>query len=143
MAPERAEQLQDTLQTAISAPPEPVMIHEIIREDGERELNRSIERAVVVGLRRRPFDGFLVPDVDHHPRRICRRRPGRILISSFGYTTGFLIVVLGRQQLFTESTLTAVLPVLTKRTVESVLKMLRLWAVVLLANIVGTFLFAC
>ena len=30
------DELQETLQTAISATPEPVMIHEIIREDGER-----------------------------------------------------------------------------------------------------------
>jgi formate/nitrite transporter FocA (FNT family) len=48
--------------------------------------------------------------------RSCRgqlpSRPWQHLFSSFGYTLGFLIVVLGRQQLFTESTLTAVLPVL-------------------------------
>ena len=64
------------------------------------------------------------------------------MVSGFGYTTGFMIVVLGRQQLFTESTLTAVLPVLTKRSIASGLRMLRLWVVVLMANLIGTFLFA-
>lgn len=141
MAPEQAEQLQETLQTAISAPPEPVMIHDIIREDGERELGRSIEALSWSGLGAGLSMGFsfLMLAVI---RAALPDSPWRILVSGFGYTTGFMIVVLGRQQLFTESTLTAVLPVLTKRTVESVLRMLRLWAVVLLANIVGTFLFA-
>jgi formate/nitrite transporter FocA (FNT family) len=64
------------------------------------------------------------------------------LLSSFGYTIGFLITVLGRQQLFTESTLTAVLPFLTRRDLASFVAMLRLWIVVLAANLVGTFIFA-
>ncbi len=35
---------------------------------------------------------------------------------SAGYSIGFLIVVLGRQQLFTENTVTPILPLLTERT---------------------------
>jgi len=64
------------------------------------------------------------------------------LVGGFGYTIGFLITVLGRQQLFTESTLTAVLPFLTRRDLDSFVAMLRLWIVVLAANLVGTFIFA-
>ena len=45
----------------------------------------------------------------------CPTRRWRHLIDSFGYSVGFVIVILARQQLFTESTLTAVLPVLTRR----------------------------
>ena len=140
-AQEQAEQLQDTFQTAISAPPEPVMIHDIIRQDGERELKRSISALSWSGLAAGLSMGFsflmLATIRSHLPDA-----PWRILVASFGYTTGFLIVVLGRQQLFTESTITAVLPVLTERTLDSLLKMLRLWAVVLASNIVGTFIFA-
>ena len=137
----QAEQLQDTLQTAISAPPEPVMIHDIIRQDGERELERSIAALSWSGLGAGLSMGFsfLMLAVI---RAYLPESPWRILVSGFGYTTGFMIVVLGRQQLFTESTLTAVLPVFTKRTVGSILRMLRLWGVVLLANLVGTFAFA-
>jgi formate/nitrite transporter FocA (FNT family) len=40
------------------------------------------------------------------------------LVSKLGYTVGFLIF-LGRQQLYTERTLTAVLPLFTKRNMES------------------------
>jgi formate-nitrite transporter family protein len=60
-----------------------------------------------------------------------------------GYSVGFIIVILGRQQLFTENVLTAVLPVITRRKVSWLLRMLRLWGIVLGANIVGCFLFAC
>ena len=68
--------------------------------------------------------------------------PWRPLIASFGYTTGFVIVVLGRQQLFTENTLTGVIPVLTRRDRASLMALLRLWGVVLLANLIGAGLFA-
>lgn len=140
-APPRAEELQNRLQTAISAPPEPVMIHDIIREDGERELARSIGALAWSGFGAGLSMGFsfLMLAVI---RAMLPDEPWRILVSGFGYTIGFMIVVLGRQQLFTESTLTAVLPVLTERTLACIVKMLRLWVVVLVANIVGTFLFA-
>jgi formate-nitrite transporter family protein len=59
-----------------------------------------------------------------------------------GYCIGFLIVVLGRQQLFTENTLTVVLPLLIRKDPSTLFRMLRLWAVVLASNLVGTFLFA-
>src|SRR3954465_9128941 len=56
------------------------------------------------------------------------------LVSKFGYAMGFLIVILGRQQLFTENTLTPILPLLQKKNRETLLNVLRLWGVVLLAN---------
>lgn len=66
----------------------------------------------------------------------------RVLVASFGYTVGFVIVILGKQQLFTESTLSAVLPILTRRDMKTVAKTARLWGLVLFANIVGTLVFA-
>ena len=69
-------------------------------------------------------------------------QPWRPLIASFGYCVGFLIVILGRQQLFTENTLTVVLPLLLRKDLTTLLRMLRLWGVVLGGNLVGTFLFA-
>jgi formate/nitrite transporter FocA (FNT family) len=68
--------------------------------------------------------------------------PWRPLISSFGYSFGFLIVILGRQQLFTENTLTAILPLLHGRSWVGFRDVLRLWAIVFAANILGTLLFA-
>lgn len=48
---------------------------------------------------------------------------------------GFLIIVLGRYQLFTENTLTPVVLVLTK--LASAANLMRLWLVVLIANMAG------
>ena len=68
--------------------------------------------------------------------------PWRRLLDSVGYTIGFLIVILGRQQLFTESTLTAVLPLLMRRDRATLYALLRFWAVVLSANLAGSLIFA-
>lgn len=51
-------------------------------------------------------------------------------------------MVLGRQQLFTENTLTVILPVLHRKSWTSLKLMLRLWGVVLVANVIGTLLYA-
>ncbi|WP_223648979.1 formate/nitrite transporter family protein [Hymenobacter psoromatis] len=59
------------------------------------------------------------------------------LVASLGYSLGFVIVVLGRQQLFTENTLTPILPLLQERTWECLRNVGRLWGVVLAANLVG------
>jgi formate/nitrite transporter FocA (FNT family) len=64
-------------------------------------------------------------------------KPWRPLIVKFGYSVGFLIVILGRQQLFTENTLTPVLPLLRNKDGKTLGNMLRLWGVVLGANLLG------
>jgi formate/nitrite transporter FocA (FNT family) len=69
--------------------------------------------------------------------------PWRPLVIAFGYSVGFLMVILGRQQLFTENTLTVILPLLTQKTMRDVYKVGLLWTVVLMTNLVGSFLFAC
>jgi len=65
------------------------------------------------------------------------------LVSKFGYAVGFLIVILGRQQLFTEQTLTAILPLLSRDRAQGVLSnVARVWAVILAANLAGTAIIA-
>ena len=122
-------------------PPDARVIHEIIREDGEKELERSINAiawsALGAGLSM-GFSFFTMAIM----RSALPEAPWSKLITSFGYTIGFLIVVLGRQQLFTESTLTAVLPLLTRKSWKAFLQTARLWSVVLAFNLVGTFIFA-
>src|SRR5689334_23910532 len=60
------------------------------------------------------------------------------LLTSAGYTVGFLMVVLGRQQLFTETTITAVLPVMAEFSFANLGRMLRMWGIVFAANTAGT-----
>jgi formate-nitrite transporter family protein len=69
-------------------------------------------------------------------------KPWRPLVVKLGYSIGFLIVILGRQQLFTETTLTALIPALTRRDLRTSLLTLRVWIIVLLANIGATWVFA-
>lgn len=60
------------------------------------------------------------------------------LASNLLYPIGFIIVVLGRYQLYTENTLTPVTLVLTR--LASLPSLLRLWLVVLTANLIGAVL---
>ena len=64
--------------------------------------------------------------------------PWRPLVADVGYTVGFVMVIMSRQQLFTENTITAVLPVIATFNTPNLAKMARMWAVVLLANFAGT-----
>ncbi len=59
-------------------------------------------------------------------------------MTGFGYTVGFLLVVLARQQLFTENTITAVLPVAANPNGKNLYRLLRLWGIVFAANLTGT-----
>ena len=62
------------------------------------------------------------------------------MISRMFYTLGFIVVIIGRSQLFTENTLYPVALVLAEK--RELWRTLRLWAVVLPANVVGAFAFA-
>lgn len=66
--------------------------------------------------------------------------PWRDLVAALGYSLGFLFVTMGRQQLFTETTLTVMLPVLHRT--HAISQVLRYWLIVFLTNIAGTVLFA-
>ncbi len=68
--------------------------------------------------------------------------PWRPLIASFGYSVGFLMVVLSRQQLFTENTITVVLPIVAQPTRARLMKMMGMWSIVFLANMAGTLIAA-
>ena len=123
------------------ANPRAIVVHEVIREEGQVELRRPIAALAWSGFAAGLSMSFSMV-ADGLLRAALPDEPWRPLVSSFGYSLGFLIVILGRQQLFTESTLTAVLPVLYRRNGGTLAKMLRLWAIVFVANIAGTLLFA-
>ena len=62
------------------------------------------------------------------------------LIASMFYPVGFIVVIIGRSQLFTENTLYPAALVLAER--KHILRTLRLWTVVLPANLAGALGFA-
>ena len=122
-------------------PPSALLIHEIIRDEGEEELERSTKALIWSATGAGLSMGFSFLTMGFIKSGLPDA-PWSKLVTGFGYTLGFLIVVLGRQQLFTESTLTAVLPLLTRRDRKTFVCVARLWFFVLVSNLVGTFAFA-
>jgi len=118
-----------------SAPSGKIVYGAILKE-GEEELARPSSALFWSGLAAVLSMGFsmiaqallivYLPDAEWRP-----------LVTKFGYSIGFLVVVLGRQQLFTENTLTAVLPLLQRKQHATVANVLRLWTLVLIANLLG------
>jgi formate/nitrite transporter FocA (FNT family) len=121
--------------------PSAALIHETIRAEGESELERTAPALLLSGLAAGLSMGLslVVEGLLHAHLPEASWKP---LVSSFGYTIGFLVVVLGRQQLFTENTLTPILPLLHNRDGHTFLQVLKLWTTVLAANIVATWVFA-
>jgi len=115
--------------------------YEVIRREGLRELERSTGALSWSGLAAGLSMGFsfLVQGMiqSHLPDA-----PWRPLVATFGYTVGFVIVILGSQQLFTENTLMPIVPLLAHRTMERFRNVLRLWGAVLVTNLLGALLFA-
>ncbi len=60
------------------------------------------------------------------------------LITNVGYTIGFLIAILSHMQLFTENTITTVVPLFNPFTFDKLRAVGRLWGIVILCNIIGT-----
>lgn len=112
------------------------VVYEAVRREGEDELKRSPSALAWSGLAAGLSMGFslMLEGVLHSS---LPDAPWTKLISKFGYSAGFVIVILGRQQLFTENTLTPILPLLRKCDTGTAIKVARLWAVVLLANLTG------
>ena len=121
--------------------PAGTIVYKAIRSEGEDELERPTAALAWSGLAAGLSMGFSlvaqgilrahIPDADWRP-----------LITNFGYSIGFLIVILGRQQLFTENTLTVMLPLMLRRDGATLRNVARLWTTVLLANLIGAMAFA-
>ncbi|MFJ2547025.1 formate/nitrite transporter family protein [Pseudomonas sp. NPDC087612] len=120
-------------------PPRAAVLHEIIRYQGDQELERTIAALFWSALAAGLTMGLSLMAMGLFYSRLPQGDSSQV-IASLGYSAGFLAVILARQQLFTENTLTAVLPVMTEPTVRNFGRLLRLWSVVLVGNLAGTIL---
>ncbi len=117
------------------------VLFEIIRRSGQEELERSLSSLWWSGLVAGLSIGFSVLV----PAMLQRYLPAggwSPIVTQLGYSVGFVIVILSRQQLFTENVITAVVPVMAKSHLRNLGLMLRLWGIVLFANVVGAICFA-
>lgn len=112
------------------------VIFEVIRREGRHELSRptgalwwsgvAAGLAISTSVLCKGFLESILPDEHWAPA-----------VSNLGYTVGFLIVILGRMQLFTENTITPVLQLFLQPTRRNFLLIGRLWGIVFTANMVG------
>ena len=117
------------------------LIYEIIRRGGIEELMRPFKSLFLSGV----GAGILVSF-----SFVCMavlqsflpNQPWAPLITKWGYTVGFVLVILCRAQLFTENTITTVIPLFKPFTWKKLGAVLRLWHLVLAGNLVGTSLVA-
>ena len=111
-------------------------VFEFIRREGVDELRRPPSALVMSALIAGLALGFSVlgkglfhlylPDATWRP-----------LVENLGYSIGFLIVIMGRMQLFTENTITAVTPFLARPNRIVFQRLMRLWGIVLFFNLLG------
>lgn len=117
------------------------LIYQVIMNDGRQELARPASSLWFSGL----AAGVSLPTSVLTEALLYNHLPDaewRPAVESFGYCFGFVLVVMGRLQLFTEQTITAVLPLFSNFGLRQFLRTLRLWSIVLGANLVGTFAIA-
>ncbi len=116
-------------------------IFEIIRRDGQEELERPNASLFWSGVAAGLMISLSVLG-EAIFRTYLPDTPWRYLLENAGYSLGFLVVILGRMQLFTENTITTVLPAMQNPQATVFRRVLVLWGIVLFANVVGAFVVA-
>lgn len=122
--------------------PSALMVFETVRREGAEEMTRPSASLFWSGI----AAGFALAfslAVSGILTAILEPGPARDLIKPLGYVTGFLIVVFGRLQLFTENTIAAILPIAADFRSSNLYRMARLYVIVLSANLIGAALAAC
>jgi formate-nitrite transporter family protein len=116
-----------------------VQIHDNVLEVGKKEIERpsasllwsSLASGLVIGF------SFVAGGFASH----LVAEPYRHAAAALVYPLGFIFVIMARQELFTENTLVPVIPFLARRDRETFTKLLRVWGLLLLGNMIGAVLF--
>jgi formate/nitrite transporter FocA (FNT family) len=115
--------------------------YDVIRREGDKELERPLSGIWWAALAGGLSMGLIfmteallrshLPEADWRP-----------LITKLGYPVGFVVITLGSQQLFTENTITPIIPLMVSYSGEKMRTMIGLQSAALVGNLVGTLLFA-
>jgi formate/nitrite transporter FocA (FNT family) len=131
LTPDEAEKVEE------NSPPAPKVVHASVSKQGDEELDRPVGSlfwsAIAAGIA--IMTSLWISGALHS---FSPESPWRDAIVALGYPFGFLIVVLGRMQLFTEQTVVAILPLARKRSAHNLARVARLWSIVFLGNVLGT-----
>ena len=111
-------------------------VYEVIRREGDEELERPTNSLIWSGTAAGILISFSVLG-EAILRTYLPDTPWRFLVENLGYSFGFLLVILGRMQLFTENTITTIFPLVNHKSMACLAGVLRLWGIVLAANVVG------
>jgi formate/nitrite transporter FocA (FNT family) len=116
-----------------------VEIHDNILEPAEKEIERpaaallwsSLAAGLVIGF------SFLASAFVSELVSETHRKAAVAAV----YPLGFIFVIMARSELFTENTLVPVVPFLEHRDRDRFIKLIRIWGLLLLGNMVGTLIF--
>lgn len=116
-----------------------VQIHDNILESADQEMNRSAASLLVSALAAGMVIGFsfLATGFAHDIAPEAYRKAAVAAV----YPLGFIFVIVARSELFTENTLDPIIPLLERRNRETLMKLLRMWALLLIGNLVGALIF--
>jgi formate/nitrite transporter FocA (FNT family) len=127
---------EEEQEVAERSAPQAKIVHAAVVQQGEDELARPLGSLFWSGL----AAGITMMASVSMQGALHRRLPDapwRELVAGLGYPLGFMIVILGRMQLFTEHTSVAVLPLMRERTLANLGRTLRLWGIVFFGNVLG------
>jgi formate-nitrite transporter family protein len=117
-----------------------VEIHDNIAEPAEKEIERPAAALLWSALASGLAIGFSFLAAAFASGLVSEHY--RTAAAAAAYPLGFIFVIMARSELFTENTLVPVVPFLERRDSETFRKLLRLWALLLLGNLVGAVIFA-
>ncbi|WP_373869104.1 formate/nitrite transporter family protein [Acinetobacter soli] len=118
----------------------PRLVYEIIRRDGVEELSRPLNALIFSGITAGLVMSFSFVFKAVIGSYLPVDAVWKDLVTNIGYTIGFIIAILGHMQLFTENTITTVIPLFKTFSFAKLKAVGRLWSIVITANVVGTFL---
>jgi formate/nitrite transporter FocA (FNT family) len=114
-------------------------IYDRVKREAAEELERPVAALAFSGVFAGATVGFGVIASAAAAAAAAGHRDAHLIAALF-FPIGFVVVIVGRAQLFTENTLYPVTVVLDER--RHLLDTLRLWTIVLSTNLVGALLFA-
>jgi formate/nitrite transporter FocA (FNT family) len=115
-------------------------IHDNVMSQANEELDRAASSLFISSLASGLAIGFSFLGGAYATSVVSPSHAGVAMAAA--YPLGFILVIMARSELFTENTLTPVLPLLHRRSLEALVKMLRVWVILLGGNLLGTVIFA-